>query len=887
MTIFCITGSSNASTQLTERVLLACGMSPHVPLERDPSLDLVRWHDRVSDTPQRRLETDSAAAGQAKLPSRLWQQLAIDLMVANMNSAHWGWAHPGAVQWLEFWSQLESDIRFVLVCEDRQSLICRLVDQGEPPESMHGHLALWAQHHQEMLRFHLRNPGKSLLIWDAEVQKHPSKLIQHIERHWQTPLDATLAAAEVFEQPTTLLQQIALQILRDHPKTAPLHFELQSLMGPAPLPTASEQIEIADLIQLYGQLQERPILQKALDLAQKKIEVANECHAQDQEKIKAETAAKQDALNKLAAEEQVSGALQQQNDALSAFQQETLAKNKEIQEESDLLLAQLHQVQEELEKQFLKNQEAEEKIKTETAGKQDALNKLVGEKKASSALKKQNDELSAAEKEILAQNKDLQDAQKKQFLIIQEAQEKIKTETAAKQDALKKWAAEQQASDSLKKQNDALNATHKETLAKNKDLQEESDLLLAQLHQVQEELEKYFLQHKERQIEVQKMQDRWLRAVHSHPELQDFEAVELLSESSSELTAHWRIHQLQVAGVMKGPFEVKTLIENGVTGLVFNKDNKGLSPIHRWPLIAAKESQLTIIPVKGKEDPKKRSATILQLGSTDWHLVRQLTNTLLKAVGSEAIAKQISQGQALLDGLQAQQKILDKVPALLRFDDIQIFGQQNSELKSVIGFRLTQADLQGLKINPFEYQLQLNLGADSSVASAHFIFDEKTAGAPFENWTHNVKSSSGQAVMALQLGPKGWQPQHWQTLSPLDQLWLQNMVRLVPFMLATLQNQGTKLAKGWTTWAQATTDLVSWSKLPLDLPAAPNTDKGATPSKLQTPDAAPRPAKAVRQPRQTKAKSAKSVVTAKVARKTVSRSKPRVAAVSKAKRRTS
>jgi hypothetical protein len=821
MTILCITGFSNASTQMAQRALLACGMAPHLPLERDTTLDLVRWHERVSSAlPLSGQPTHSESADRIKQPSRIWQQLAIDLMVANMDSANWGWAHPGAVQYLEFWAQLDSDIRFVLVCEDRQSLVCRLVEQGETPANIHTHVALWAQNHQEMLRFHLRNPNRSLLVWDAEVQSEPSKLIQRIKRDWQIPLNAALADAQALQHPTALLQYIALSILSGHPQTEHIGYELQSLIGPSHWPAASKQIETADLIEIYGHLQERTELQGQL--------------------------------------------------------QRALTKNKDLQEESDLLLAQLHQVQEKLEKYFLMNLAEQEKVKAETAAKQDALNKLATEQKASASLKTQKDELSAAQQLALTKNKDMQEALDKQVSLTKEAQEKVKAETAAKQDALNKLAAEQKSSAALKKQTDELNAAQQQALAKNKNLQEESDLLLAQLHQVQEELEKYYLQHKERQIEVQKLQDRWLRVVLSHPELQDFEVLELLSESSTELTAHWRINQLQVGDVMKGPFEFKTLIENGVTGLTFGKSAKGHSPLHRWPLIAAKETQLSIIPVKGKEDPQKRSATLLQLGTTDWQMVRLLTDKLVKTVGSAAMAKQISHGPALLEGLKTQQQILDTVPALLRFDDIKLLGQQNTEQKSVIGLRLTHADLQGLNANSFEFQVQLNLAAGSAMTSAHLIFDEKTAGTPFENWTQNVKSSAGQAVMALQLGPKGWQPPHWHLLSPLDHQWLQNTVRLLPFMLATLQNQGVKLQKGWTPWVQAATEMIRWSKLPVGLADATNSIKEPAPSQLQPPDAAPiAPKKAPRKSKQAAAKTAKTAKNAKTAKSAVT-NKPTV-----------
>ena len=843
MTIFCITGFSTASTALTESVLLASGMATHLPLERDLTFDLVRWHERVTGSQAPARPTQSEPAETANQPSRLWQQLAIDLMVANMNSAHWGWAHPGAVQWLEFWSQLEPEIRFVLVCEDRVSLVCRLLEEGQTPESMSGHLALWSQNHQEMLRFHLRNPAKSLLVWSAQVQTRTKQLIQSIENHWQTRLDASRVTPQALEQPTALLQHIALQILSEHPQTAPLDFELQSLIGPSPCSPVSEQIDTADLIALYRQLKERTILQ---------VQV------------------------------------QQIQEEFSASREAALAKNKALQEKSDLLLAQLHQVQEELEKLFLAKQEAEEKIRLETAAKQDALNTLATEQKNSADLKKQKVELGAALQEALTKNEilqkesDLVSAQLQQVkqeveklsLARHKAQEKINAETAAKQNALNQLDSEQKYSANLKKVNDELTADQQKTLAKNTDLQEESDLLLAQLHHAQEDLEKYYHQHKERQMEVQTLQDRWIRAVQSRPELQDFEVLEILSESVTDLTAHWRINQINPGGVMKGPFEFKTLIENGVAGLVFTKDAKGLSPILRWPLIAAKDKQLTIIPVKGQDDPKKRSATILQLGTTDWHLVQLLTDKLIKYVGAAAMAKPLGHAQALLEGLKAQQQILEKVPGLLRFDDIQLFGQQNTNVKSVIGLRLTQADLKGLKANPFEFQLQLNLTANSAMSSAHLIFDDKTSGNPFENWKQNVKSAAGQAVMALQLGPKGWHPQTWHALSAADQQWLQNTVRLLPFLLSTLQNQGRKLEKGWPSWAEAATVLVNWSKVYVDLPQPPMTVIADTPSQLQAPHAAPLPPKAPRKPRPAKATPVKPAVSAKVGTKVPPKSKP-------------
>ena len=906
MTIFCITGYSNHSIQLIERVLLNSGMNQHMPLARDQSFDLNRWHDKLTSNSEANVNKQLETSDSANYPSRLWQQLAIDLMVSNMDSANWGWAHRGSVQYLEFWSQLDSDIRFVLVCEDRLSMICRLIEHGEQLSSMSGHLASWAHNHQQMLRFHLRNPAKSHLVWGEDVQSNPVKLIQHIENNWQTPLDTRLLAPNFNEPNSDLLKAIATQILNEEAQTATVDYELQSLIGPSSTLPVSGKIDASDLISLYGQLKERAVLQEQVHQAQKKIEESKELQRQDEEKIKLEIATKQESLNKLAVEQKSSAALKKQKDELIIAQKEALEKNKVLQEESDLLLMQLHQVQEELEKIFLTNQDAQGKIKLEIDSKQAALEKLETEKKNVAALKKQRDELTASQQDaqtkfkeiqkkydlLLAQHQQVQGELEKRSLINVEVNEKIKLEIASKQDALNKLTAEQKNIGALKKQRDELNVAHQDILVKNKSLQEESDLLLAQLHQVQEELEKYFLLHKEKEIEVQKLQDRWLRAAQTYHELQDFEAIELLSESNTELTAQWRINQIKINGEVKGPFEFRTVIENGVTGFVFSKGAKAHSFLHRWPLVAAKENQLTVLPVKGKEDPLKRSATILQLATTDWQMVQLLTDKLAQEVGGEVMSKPLSHGQAFLEGIKAQRQMFEKVPALLRFDGIQLFGQQNTDLKTVMGLRLTQADLQGVRADPFEFQLQLNLSASSNMTSAHFIFDEKTANKPFENWTKNVKSSAGQDVMALQLSPKGWNSKVWRSLSPFDQQWLQNLVRILPFMFGTVQNQGVKLEKGWPIWSQATAELINWSQIPVDMPEFLEVAKDVSPGKLLPPDPAPMPLKAPRKTRQIKAKPAKSpkppkpVVKAKVS-KTSTHSNKRTSVPVKTKRRAS
>jgi len=818
MSIFCITGQVDELLISVETHLQGCGVAPHGPLARDPSFDLIQWHQRWRDARSSQAPSGQTLSEPAHRPSRLWEQLAIDLIVANMHKAHWSWAHAGSVELLDFWAQLDPDIRFVLVCEDRLSLVCRLIGSDAAIESIPAQLLQWEKCHQSMLRFHLRNPHASLLVWGSAVQDRPRAWMEHLQKAWSVSLDLSGLPAPKARPRHGLLEQMAGQLLRDHPQTAALDFELQSILGALGEPVASEPA-MADLVGEYRRLldrsaehqqiararQEMQALQAAHDrerlnasaqqdhlqsllaaetqakqAALAQIGQAQQALAQAQAQREKEKAANQDTRQKLADEHQAHLAVQKRCETETAAKHDALRQIKNLQQEADLLLQQLHQVQEELAQQFSEQQSLQKDCQAETQAKQAALTQLGQAQKTLAQAQAQLEKEKAAHQ---ATRQKLADEHQAHLAV----QKRCETETAAKQDALRQI----------------------------KNLQEETDLLLQQLHQVQEELESYFLKHQEKQHEVKRLQDRWLRAVQKHPALQDFEVMDLLSESSADHTAHWRVHQLNVLGQTVGPFEFKTFIEKGVAGFVFGQDARGQSPIKRWPAAAAQDKELQIIPVKGTGDPKKRSATILQLGSSDWHMVRQLTDTLAQALATGVLTPQHTDAGAWVNALNAQKQILDKVPTLMRFDAVKFLGQKNTTAKSVLALQLHNTDVQGLRAEQFEFQLQLNFSAQANLSSAHLIFEQPTQGVPLAQWHSNVKNSSGQAVMALQISPSGWAPATWHRLSLQDQQWVQALVSLLPILWATLQAQSVKPEKGWATLASAATELRSWSQLPV------------------------------------------------------------------------
>lgn len=401
MTPICITGADARALNHLAQALQGAGVAPAQPLQRDVALSLHVWHQRVC-------QSDTSPV----VPSRLWEQVAIDLLLANIDQPVWSWADARSIDALDFWAQLDTNIRFVLLCQTPQQAVADLFTaHADPGVDEARQLQLWQQRHQALLRFHLRHPERSVLVWADQAQQAPQTLVAHIAQQWQLPLqpDAVTPAAQPLPHNAVQLQ-LAAQLVARHPQYQELERELYASMQPLlaapadPVPTQLAVASAQQLVQHYLQLADRSSEQAALQQQQHKADnLLQELH-RVQEQLEAitqaqqiEVAAKADALKRLEAETQAKIELQtrldaetkakqaeaaakaealQQRDAQAKAQTElqtkldtltqantkTVADLQEAQQEGELLLQQLHQVQEELEKYYLNHQAAQAEV---------------------------------------------------------------------------------------------------------------------------------------------------------------------------------------------------------------------------------------------------------------------------------------------------------------------------------------------------------------------------------------------------------------------------------------------------------------------------------------------------------------------------------------------
>ncbi len=222
MTTLCITGAAQSDLALVADILRQAGMQAAKPASRGEAVDMAYWHGRV--VPERANGEDSpqpiAEVG------KLWEQLASDIFLSNMESELWGWADARSTWLLDYWLKFEPGIKVVLVCVSRQQMLANAMANGSDRVSVEAMLHDWNAHHQELLRFHRQNPQRSLLVDAHDCAANPSALIEQCAGRWKLPLEKSAEVSPARGAQDPLALYLAQQLCQEHPHSAGLQTEL-------------------------------------------------------------------------------------------------------------------------------------------------------------------------------------------------------------------------------------------------------------------------------------------------------------------------------------------------------------------------------------------------------------------------------------------------------------------------------------------------------------------------------------------------------------------------------------------------------------------------------------------------------------------------------------
>ena len=483
-----VVGHPQSGLNKVQELLLACGMAQALPSRREGftpeqiGATLLKAHGAV---PVQQVRSADELQQIAVAP--VWQGLALDLVLANMEQPLWGWADVQAVYLLDYWKAQDPQTMFVLVYDAPQTALTRhAVEHLETdPEALQAKVNAWVAYNSALLSFHLRNPERSLLVHADQVQASATHYVQQLSDRMDAPLQLPGAAQGLLNtsvtddgvQPVLQAETAQVDIVHEGTNMAASQSDLQSH---ALAQWLAQQLleEYPEAQELYAQLQAAASMPQRVQQQGKALLAGHDLQQQHYQAWAA-FVAQQTAMQQSAARLAQLGAtlqdsqqqLQHSHRQMEQLQQTYLRTQQRVleqdqllssrntalqdsEQENGLLLQQLHQVQEELESRYLQSQEQTKKLAE--------MHKLQTDLKAAQDKAAKLQQAEAVTHKLQADLKAAQDKATK----LQHSEAQLKKEL---QQASAKPASTE--------------------------LQEENELLLNQLHKVQEELERHYLEN--------------------------------------------------------------------------------------------------------------------------------------------------------------------------------------------------------------------------------------------------------------------------------------------------------------------------------------------------------------------------------------------------------
>ena len=282
-------------------------------------------------------------------PSPVWQTLALDLMLGNIEHDLWGWSDPQAVYLLDYWKNLDNQVAFVLVYDSPQDTLTRLFNQPDVEcnaDIIASVVTTWLAYNEALLNFYLGNTERCLLVNSQQVSAKSTDYLLQVRHQMGVDLQLLSDEAPSPSAPSAwqvLQLQLIDSVLAGQTKALHLYADLQSV---ASLPfkaipdSASEQTALA-VLQTFVQMHRTNlrIQQKETELLAKLQDLNIQLDKAKQESQDAKEAVSQalntSKTNQLAQEQAYQAQLRQQAQVLQQKETELLAKLQDLNNQLD------------------------------------------------------------------------------------------------------------------------------------------------------------------------------------------------------------------------------------------------------------------------------------------------------------------------------------------------------------------------------------------------------------------------------------------------------------------------------------------------------------------------------------------------------------------------
>ena len=484
-----IIGHSASGYQSVEKIFQAVGMKQALPSKRDGMypheidtiLSKVVKTSKISEQPYpikhnrskrqvkklaQRVELVSSHKQESKnaLVNPLWDHLALDLMLGNLDQSFWGWANPEALDVLEYWQRVDPNIHFVFVYDSPNSVLLQYTEEqilSLDENQVRSELESWIDYNKKMLNTFEKVRDRAVLISSKQLIEFSENSIKTVYAQIQAPvkLDSNKTS-----QLSVITEKSALE-----------NKQLEYFFIDSMLKKHTDVLAAYEELQTYSDL---PYLAK-IDINKNAVlniwkEIVKDKMLQ-QSKLKDSEALIQQYQNEAQSQ-------RKENEKLAQKHKNERDAKQKIETENNSILSQLHLTQEMLEKEVVAKRNVEKK----SADYQQKLSGIEKEKADLQSKLKDFSNIQSELKQVESENNSI-------LSQLHLTQEMLEKEVVAKRNVEKKSADYQQKLSGIEKEKADLQSKLKDfsnIQSELKQVESENQTLLLQLHRTQEELEK-------------------------------------------------------------------------------------------------------------------------------------------------------------------------------------------------------------------------------------------------------------------------------------------------------------------------------------------------------------------------------------------------------------
>ncbi|EKP8487079.1 hypothetical protein ACRWU3_22730 [Escherichia coli] len=465
-----IVGHPSSGYKEVEEILKQRGMTSALPSRRDALLPqditatLCKAHqaaDIYNVTTEEEIKPLKVAP--------VWHGMALDLMLGNLEQTLWGWSDPQSIYSLDYWCQLDDNLKFVLVYDAPQQALMKAAENNNNLSStiVEHHLNNWMAYNGALLAFFLRNRNRCLLVSTQQVKLNAEACLQQLQPLLSTPLLSVAETKSVKVSYVVTTDESSLSAPTTH-NLLPIQnlTEIANLAGLDAKETQDAlQANIVENYLLEQLISDYPACQ---DLYAELQSAANlPLQLEYREELKPQQVWEIMVQQRLRNAELAAGLHKAYIGMSKTLELSVSEQTREV----ELLLSQLHQVQEELEIQYLQKAEIE-KLKTQQDRQlQHQISLAKNKEEEVISLIKKIGEIQKQLETTKASGRQSENEKNNLNVALVETKKLLSAAKAKQQNQFDEQAQ------------------------KFEILKQENELLLTQVHKVQEELERYFLEN--------------------------------------------------------------------------------------------------------------------------------------------------------------------------------------------------------------------------------------------------------------------------------------------------------------------------------------------------------------------------------------------------------